>query len=144
MSMPTTMTTLDRVSVRLTMRDRDEHDELYEYDLIVPGWLVAPGLAITDYHGIARPWPGQYSLTHLASGLCIASICGQHVDRAVRAAIATGIDWTGDRDQVLARRGELPPPTGDTWTWCPGSRPGCRRRRWPTVRAAKGRFCALP
>ncbi|MEU4778248.1 hypothetical protein [Micromonospora sp. NPDC023633] len=100
---------------------------------VVTGWPVAPGLAVNvtvDDDG--QRLDGRYSLTHLPSGQAIAQkLCARHVDQAAVAAIATGVDWTDDAEQIVAdeRTVSLRPGLA-VWDWC-GYDDACRPEAYP-------------
>lgn len=69
----------------------------------VQGIVIAPGLAITPHLDNGGKKPNRYRLTHMPSGLAAGTNhCGVHVQQAAKAAIDAGIDWTVDKDAVVA------------------------------------------
>jgi hypothetical protein len=122
----------ERIPVRLLLADTDAADEPRVSELVIPGWSVAPGLAVHPSWQDGEPVTGRYSLTHLASGSTIAAeLCARHVDQAAAVAIATGIDWTVDREAIRddpRRAGLLPGTTA--WDWC-GYDEFCRVEPYP-------------
>lgn len=119
-------------AVRLYLSDNDpETPRIVER--VVTGWPVAPGLAVNvtiDDDG--QRLDGRYSLTHLPSGKAIAQrLCARHVDQAAVAAIATGVDWTDDVEQILADERTVPLRPGlAVWDWC-GYDIACRPEVYP-------------
>lgn len=75
--------------------------------LPAPARTVAPGIAVTA-KVTARGadlvvFPGLYLLTHVASGWSVGpEMCAEHVQRAARAAVDSGIDWAAGKAAVLA------------------------------------------
>ncbi|MEV4826456.1 hypothetical protein [Micromonospora sp. NPDC049274] len=100
--------------------------------LIVAGWPIAPGLAVHITMQDGQRLDGRYNLAHLPSGLAIARmLCARHVDLAAVAAMATGIDWTDDAEQVIADERTAPLRPGyTTWDWC-GYDAFCRAEAYP-------------
>ncbi|MFG1804628.1 hypothetical protein ACGFI4_31240 [Micromonospora carbonacea] len=128
-----TSTVAPMIPVRLHLSDTDAVDEPRVSQVIVTGWPVAPGLAINvtlDDDGLRLD--GRYSLTHLPSGQAIAQrLCARHADQAAVAAIATGIDWTDDAEQILADERTAPLRPGmAVWDWC-GYDAFCRAEAYP-------------
>ncbi|SBT69291.1 hypothetical protein GA0070622_6415 [Micromonospora sediminicola] len=129
---PTTKATVSTVPVRLYVSDNDPEDP-YIRSVVVTGWPVAPGLAINvtlDDNG--QRLDGRYSLTHLPSGQALARrLCARHVDQAAVAAIATGVDWTADAEQIVADERTRPLRPGMAiWDWC-GYDHFCRAEAYP-------------
>ncbi|MEU6077586.1 hypothetical protein [Micromonospora sp. NPDC047074] len=119
-------------AVRLYVSDNDAESPR-TVERVVTGWPVAPGLAVNvtlDDDG--QRLDGRYSLTHLPSGKAIAQkVCARHVDQAAVAAIATGVDWTDDADQILADERTTPLRPGlAVWDWC-GYDDACRPETYP-------------
>ncbi|MFY1599528.1 hypothetical protein [Micromonospora sp. WMMD737] len=129
---PTAAAAPATTAVRLYVSDNDpESPRIVER--VVTGWPVAPGLAITvtvDEDG--QRLDGRYSLTHLPSGKAVAQkLCARHVDQAATTAIATGIDWTNDAEQIVDDERTTPLRPGLTdWNWC-GSDDTCRPEAYP-------------
>ncbi|MFI5837732.1 hypothetical protein ACIA5A_29045 [Micromonospora sp. NPDC051300] len=130
-STPPTTAIAATIPVRLYLSDTDPEDPRVE-QRIVTGWPVAPGLAINVTHEYGQRLDGRYSLTHLPSGQALARrLCARHVDQAAVAAIATGVDWSADVEQVIAdeRTRPLHPGRAD-WDWC-GYDEFCRAEAYP-------------
>ncbi|MEV4212657.1 hypothetical protein [Micromonospora sp. NPDC049662] len=124
--------TLEQIPVRLVRSDTDAADEPRTCEFIVAGWLVAPGLAVHRSWDHGAPTDGRYSLTHLASASHLVSdLCARHIDQAVAAAIATGIDWTLDREEIVddPHRARLLAGV-DAGDWC-GQDESCRAEPYP-------------
>ncbi len=81
----------------------------------VPGATIAPGLIVTAAYRHAGygqdkvPIPRRYTISHAPSGLSIPTgpHCATHLREAVNALPASGIDWTQDKDTLLADKGRL-------------------------------------
>lgn len=95
------MTNLPRVRVAANVRYCGTDNQLRTRWWFTTGMLAAPGLAVhrPRSHRSDRPDVTRYELTHLPSGLTVAGpACATHIDRAVTAAVASGVDWTVDAD----------------------------------------------
>ncbi|MFG1955403.1 hypothetical protein [Micromonospora sp. NPDC048830] len=128
----TPSTTAMTVPVRIQMTDTDAADEPRVSQVIVTGWPVAPGLAVHVTIQDGQRLDGRYNLAHLPSGLAVAQqLCARHIDQAAVAAIATGIDWTDDAEQILTDPRTAPLRPGTTaWDWC-GYDAFCRAEAYP-------------
>jgi hypothetical protein len=128
--MPTdtpTRTDLDlteQITIAKTHRDTDGRT--------VPGLTVAPGLAVTPAFRWGRnsqlePIPHRYSITYVPSGLKIptGTHCATHVRQAVAALVNTGVDWTRDRDALLADKDRFAEVAFSLRNLCPNDRYGC-------------------
>lgn len=122
-----------RIPVRVLLGGTDAAASAGVVEQIVEGWLVAPGLAVCTTIIDGRMIRGSYSLIHLPSGRSLADdLCAGHVDQAVRAAIATGIDWTDEPDQVLADpRIAAMRPGSTPWDRCGRLDMSCRIELYP-------------
>lgn len=70
----------------------------------VQGLIVGPGLAITPSDpDKVKPDRARFNLTHVPSGLAIQPhMCGVHVQEVAGIVAASPVDWTGDKDTVVA------------------------------------------
>lgn len=89
----------------------------------VEGLLITPGLAVTP----SLDTPNRFSLTHIPSGrYVIPSQCAEHVEEAAQMAKGAGIDWTRDKEAIVADptvRELVPTLVNRCWGRCNPSTP---------------------
>lgn len=70
----------------------------------VQGMIVKPGLAITPSNpDKVKPGRARFSLTHVPSGLGFRMrLCGVHVQEVAAIAAGSDVDWTVDKEAVVA------------------------------------------